>query len=126
MYTPSMFLSPLEKQVLDLAIEDYTRLADVFNEVRRAMPGRTEDEYTCLAQSIVRKLLHVGYVILYYDDLTASTETHRAARQLTPSEQEVALSGRSYWIPEIQPAPGPGAFAIGATTAGEEAMYDAI
>jgi len=114
-------LSPLEKYVLDLAVEDYTSIADVFVSVRAREPGKSDEYYIAKARELVRKLLRAGYVRLYYDNLEASTETHREARELTNPEVDVELARRENWIPS--PVEDRFRVALGATEEGEEALH---
>lgn len=123
-YQPSLILTALEKEILELAIEDYTRLADVFAQIRPRLPGRSQDEYVALSKAIVRKLLQLELVRMYFEDWAAHTETRRAIRELGREEIEQAFLDLSHWIPELRPTPDDAYLAIGATDKGEQAMYE--
>ncbi|MCZ6699542.1 MAG: hypothetical protein O7D94_11470, partial [Planctomycetota bacterium] len=113
-----MKLSDVEKSVLDLAVDDYTRLADVFVEIKHCMPNDPEETHLRFARRMVSNFIKMGYVRLYYDD--EGFEGRRTARQLTKEETREELLKKSNWIPSSTRQPF--YVSIGATDLGEKAL----
>jgi len=120
MYESSKTLTWIEREVLDLAVEDYTRLADVYAQVSGGLPGHDADEYVRLSQAIVKKLLRLSCVKLFIDDLTEPTK--RVVTELPPEAVRAAFTDLRNWLPEQRPCPDHVCIAIGATKRGEQAM----
>ncbi len=113
-----MKLSDVEKHVLDLAVEDYTRLADVLAHIRHCMPNELEETHLRFARQMVSNFVKMGYVQVYYDD--EGSGGRRTARQLTREETREELLKKSNWIPSSTRQPF--YVSIGATDLGENAL----
>ncbi|MCZ6682117.1 MAG: hypothetical protein O7B26_02965, partial [Planctomycetota bacterium] len=113
-----MKLSDVEKEVLDLAVDDYTRLADVFVEIKHCMPNDPEETHLRFARRMVSNFIKMGYARLYYDD--EGFEGRRTAQQLTKEETRKELLKKSNWIPSSTRQPF--YVSIGATDLGEKAL----
>lgn len=120
MYESSKTLTWIEREVLDLAVEDCTSLADVYAQVSGGLPGHDTDEYVRLSQAIVKKLLRLNFVKLFIDDLSEPTKRH--ITKLPPEETRAAFTDLRNWLPELRPCPDNVYIAIAATERGEQAM----
>jgi hypothetical protein len=114
------YLSADEKEIMDLALEDYTWLSDVFFFVRNRLPGRSEDEWLRVSKALVSRLIKAGYAKLYFDDDARS----RPAKEIVGEEARQAMLDRNNWILSPEDSPKTSAFAIAGTPEGESAMHD--
>ena len=114
-------LTRIEKYLLDIGAEDCSRVWEATVAHTHANPLLQESDARRLAKETIRKLLNLGLIDLYFDNLEDSTEHNRIARKLDAHEIDAVFEAEESWSPG-RPIPDRG-YAFVTTQAGEIAAY---
>jgi hypothetical protein len=120
MYKPSDVLSVLEKDIIELALEDHLRLADITALLRSRLPEKKDEDCITLGIAMLGKLLRLHYIELYEEDDTMhpNPPSFTAIRDDTAAD---AIADVARWT-SAQSAVRR-YLAVAATSEAESAMY---